>query len=186
MSGYPTLFGFNNELNNLQAQINALQENVVLPLVSKGDVLTRDSTHNTNLAVGINNQVLTSNSATDTGLAWNSSLSLNNVTAQSLTLPAITQDNTQTTFLVQNLSNDNVFTRALSSFTMSGPTGPAGPIGSTGATGNNGSNGTNGTNGSAGSTGPTGANGANGSNGTNGTNGSTGPTGPTGLTGSIG
>ena len=69
-NSYQSLFGYVNPVNSLQQQLDKIP---VLPLNTKGDLVTY-STHPTKLSVGINDQVLTSDSSTDTGLKWNNSL----------------------------------------------------------------------------------------------------------------
>lgn len=79
-NGYTTLFGY--AANN--AGSSSGTATVILPMTSKGDLITRNSTNNTNLAVGVNNSVLTADSSTATGLNWKTSASLDDVTTTNL------------------------------------------------------------------------------------------------------
>lgn len=91
-----TLFGYVDPVSDLQTQIHSMN-NGNIPILNKGDLLTK-STHITNLAVGINNQLLMANSTTATGLIWSSDVTLNNLNTNEL----------HVTGLIENVSADRV------------------------------------------------------------------------------
>lgn len=92
-----TLFGWDDP----ESTHSNGSQSTILPITTKGDLITRNATHNTNLAVGTNNQILTADSATATGLNWKSSVNVNDVTTNSLKVSS-TLDNTKTKILVQD------------------------------------------------------------------------------------
>ena len=83
MSGNMSLFGWKDNNSDLATRITALEKvsSVSLPSTTKGDLITRNSTTNTRLAVGFDTNSLLADSATPTGLRWGqiNHLNLNNI-----------------------------------------------------------------------------------------------------------
>lgn len=79
-----TLFGYVGETDSLEARVSALEDRVDVsnPLVTKGDIYTY-TTAPARLQVGVNDQVLISDSTTPTGLKWTN-------TIESAILPSFT------------------------------------------------------------------------------------------------
>lgn len=71
MSNSMTLFGFTNELTDLENRLSKLEHGAIgLPLTNKGDLITRNSSFNTNLPVGFDTNVLMADSTSATGLNY--------------------------------------------------------------------------------------------------------------------
>lgn len=101
MSGSMSLFGFNDELASINARLSALENSGTnLPLAVKGDLITRSSTTNVRLGVGINGQILAADSTTATGLKYTNTVTDPTISG-TLTMPTITT-NASTTPLVRD------------------------------------------------------------------------------------
>ena len=99
-TGSMSLFGFNDELASIDARLSALENGGTLPLAVKGDLVTRNSTTNVRLGVGINGQILSADSTTATGLKYTNTVTDPTISG-TLTMPTITT-NASTTPLVRD------------------------------------------------------------------------------------
>lgn len=118
MSGSSTLFGWKGSNSDLEKRVEALENAsaVAIPLTTKGDLLSRDSSTLVRVPIGVtNNNVLTVDSTTATGLNWKTPLT---VTSGAHTANILATNSTSSNAIINGLgvTDPNFITLAIAPF----------------------------------------------------------------------
>ena len=124
MSAYTSLFGYTNTVDSRLTALESGQSTGSTPITTKGDLLTKNSTALTRLAVGFDTNSLLSDSTTPTGLRWGqvNHLNLNNIGTNSHAQIDTAISNMVTLNGTETLANKTLTTPIISAILNGGQT----------------------------------------------------------------